>query len=124
MVIVRTAEAELVGAGTSYRGHDAAEIAVFDGTVDSIDAVGSRAPSKVNLIVDIGSSEKSVIPRKTSSVSQIAVNAHKFATYRSIKSASFAKRSSSDFESTIKLQPSPGHWIRAASPSSLIFCAR
>jgi hypothetical protein len=62
MVVERAAEAKLVFAKAAYCWYDAAEIAGFDRTVDSVLAVGCRAPTKVILIIHIRPGEKRAIP--------------------------------------------------------------
>jgi hypothetical protein len=61
MVIQSTAETEAVFASTMDSGHRLVEIAGFDGTIDGVFTVGSRTPFQVLFVINVGSSQKTLI---------------------------------------------------------------
>lgn len=61
MVAQRTAKAEFVSTTALYGWYNASKIASFDRAVDRVDALGSRAPSQILLVVHVRSSKEGAI---------------------------------------------------------------
>ena len=112
MVVQRASKAEVVSALAVHRGHDLGEILALYRTFHGVFAIRRGAPLEVFFIVDVGSCEEGVVSVIVSRLWEGGAAS----TYLSWRSA--VTRRSSDFESTIRVQPSPGQRIRAASPSS------
>jgi hypothetical protein len=114
-------KAKFMVAKASHSGYYTAEIAGPYFAINGIFAVWSRTPFEIFDVVDVCASKKfavSVVRNASETTSFV----QRYLTYLSLRS--FVTSRFNDFESTIRLHLSPGHWIRAASPSSLIFCAR
>ena len=112
MVVQCTSKAEIVSTLAVYRRYDLGEVLTLYLTFYRVLAVGRGAPFEVLFVVDVGSREESVISMTVSRSGKV----ERRSAYLSWRSA--VTRRSSDFESTIRVQPSPGQSIRAASPSS------
>ena len=124
VVVEGTSETEFVSTGTLDCWHYALKITGFNGTVDGVLAVGGGAPSQIIFVVDISSSKERAVSNQTiwSAGLLLGTGVKHEQTYLSLRSSVTSR--SKVLESTIRWQLSPGHSIRAASPSSLILPAR
>ena len=61
MVVECASKAEMVSAVAVHGGNDLEEVTLLDSAVDGIDAVGSRTPLEVLLVIHICSSEELLI---------------------------------------------------------------
>lgn len=103
MVVEGAAETELMFANAAHRWYNAAEVAGFDCTVDSIFAVGCWAPTEVILIIHIRPCEERAIPKASVNVShRLSLTDKGVLAYRSCRALLSAKSSSRDLESTMR----------------------
>ena len=119
MIIEGTSKAEPILARTYDCRYYSAKILFLYAAVDGIFTVRRWTPLKMVLIVNICSGKENLIPINHVNTEKIPSEKQ---SYLDLRSAATSK--SSDLESTIRLQPLVGHCILAASPSSLIFCAK
>lgn len=113
MVGERTSKAKVVSAVAVYGRHYLCEVLALNRALNSVFAIGSGAPFQILSVVDVGSCEEDLV---SALVSRYPAPAAVNTTYLAWRSC--VTRRSSDFESTMRVQPSPGHRILAASPSS------
>jgi hypothetical protein len=120
VIVEGAAEAEGMSTVAIDCGDDLMEFPLLDGAIDRIYAIGGGTPFEIVFVVHVSSSEKFFVPA-------VAALAQDSSTRTPAKKNAYLLLSSeetsmpSDLESTMRLHPSPGHLILAASPSSLIF---
>src|SRR5690242_8166453 len=93
--------------------HDFVQVLALYTALYSVFAVRRRTPLEVLFVVDVRSCEEGVISVNVSKHDQPTLICNSYLSWSSDET-----KRSRDFESTIRVQPSPGHLILAASPSS------
>lgn len=112
-------ETEAVTTPTIDRWNNGVELSRPYRTIDRIFAIWCWTPSEVGLIIHIGPIQQFLIP---DILSEHVLNKRGIReTVTHLLSISAGTSKSTVLESTILEQPSDGHCIRVASPSSFIF---